>query len=86
MYQMIEKENEKKIDFVVKRSNVLITTGNDLHCLISFLPVKTRFLYLFFFSTVKVVNVVNYYITNYIKRDLGNPNFSCTAILIQLFS
>ena len=65
MYQMIEKENEEKIDFVVKRSNVLITTGNDLHCLISFLPVKTRFLYLFFFffSTVKVVNVVNYYIT-----------------------
>ena len=65
MYQMIEKENEEKIDFVVKRSNVLITTGNDLHCLISFLLVKTRFLYLFFFffSTVKVVNVVNYYIT-----------------------
>ena len=85
MYQMIEKENEEKIDFVVKRSNVLITTGNDLHCLISFLPVKTRFLYLFFFFNCQSCKC-SQLLHNYIKRDLGNPNFSCKAILIQLFS
>ena len=35
-------------------------------------------------STVKVVIVGNYH--NYIKRDLGNPNFSSTTIVIPLFS
>ena len=35
-------------------------------------------------STVKVANVGNYH--NYIKRDLGNPNFSRTTIVIPIFS
>ena len=35
-------------------------------------------------STVKVVNVSNYH--DYIKRDLGNPNFSPTTIVIPLFT
>ena len=54
-----------------------------MFCIISFffLPIKTRFLYLFVSSTVKVANMANY-----IKHDLDNLNFSSTTIVIPLFS
>ena len=58
---------------------------NDRECFalshFFFLPIKTRFLYLFVSSTVKVANMANY-----IKHDLDNLNFSSTTIVIPLFS
>ena len=37
---MLEKENQRKRDFLVKSSNILLTIRNVLHYLILFLPIK----------------------------------------------
>ena len=59
---MSDQEKQRKGDFVVNFFKILITIGNVLHYLILFVPIETRFLYLFL-STVKVVNVAHYHIT-----------------------
>ena len=75
----VRKGQEWKGDFLVKSSNVLITMGNLLHYLILFLPIKTRLLYIF--MNWKCGQLSH----NYIKCDLGDPNFTFTTIVIPLF-
>ena len=79
---MSEKEKLWKEDFLIKSSNILITIGNVLQYLILFLPIKTSFLCLFF----QLLKLQMWLSHNYIKRDLGDPNFSCTTAVILLFS
>ena len=75
---MSEKEKQRKGDFLVKFSNIL-TIGNVLHCLILFLPIKLVFCICFFNCQRCKCGQLS---QNYIKRDLGDPNFSSTTIVI----
>ena len=75
---MSEKEKQRKGDFLVKFSNIL-TIGNVLHCLILFLPIKLVFCICFFNCQSCKCGQLS---QNYIKRDLGDPNFSSTIIVI----
>ena len=44
---MSEKEKHWKVDILLKSSNILITIKNVLHHLVLFLPLKTRFSYMY---------------------------------------
>ena len=56
--------------------------GNILHYLILFLPIKNRFLYLFLNCQIcKCGQLAHKYI-----KPIYNPNFSCTTVVILLFS
>ena len=44
---MPEKEKQWKVDILLKSSNILITIKNVLHHLVLFLPLKTRFSYMY---------------------------------------
>ena len=44
---MPEKEKQWKVDILVKSSNILITIKNVLHHPVLFLPIKTRFSYMY---------------------------------------
>ena len=68
---MSEKEKQRKRDFLV----------NDRECFAMFC--KLGFCICFFNCQSCKCGQLSH---NYIKRDLGNPNFSSTTIVIPLFS
>ena len=75
VYLMSEKEKQRKRVYLL----------NDMECFALFhFNFTNQNQAVSVSSTVKVVNVGNYH--NYIKRDLGNPNFSPSNIVIPLFS
>ena len=78
---MAEKEKQRK--------RVFLVNDREYFALSHFIFTDQNEIFLSLSSTVKVVNVANYQF-NYIKRDLGNPNFSynyrSATIVIPFFS
>ena len=73
---MSEKEKRRKGVFLINNrecfalSHFIFTTQNQIFVSVS--------------SAAKNANVANYH--NYIKHELGNPNFSSAFVAIPLFS
>ena len=79
---MSEKEKQWKGDFVVKSSNILMTIRIVI-LMTTFYQVKLGFCICFFNCQFCKCGQLSH---NYTKHDIGNPGFSCTAIVIPLFS
>ena len=82
VYLMSEKEKQWKGDFLVKSSNILITIKN--FCIISFYFYHSKLgFYICFFNCQSFKCGQLWH--NHIKRDLSDPNFSCTTLVIPIF-
>ena len=79
---MSEKEKQWKGDFVVKSSNILMTIRIVI-LMTTFYQIKLGFCICFFNCQFCKCGQLSH---NYTKHDIGDPGFSCTAIVIPLFS